>query len=128
MDRRKTYFLFIYLKNFVLCCKSNTTLPFDASAFILQNTKPFTFNFSSRLLAAGLQSGEYIKWVEALQSEHVLCQILWIAENTLNHQLLEKVINTWCQSRVVSTFLFFMEVTMCEVTRLCQMLVIEYMH
>ncbi|XP_014498326.1 protein saal1 [Vigna radiata var. radiata] len=45
-----------------------------------------------RLLAAGLQSGEYIKWVEALQSEHVLCQILWIAENTLNHQLLEKII------------------------------------
>jgi len=73
-------------------------------------------------LTAGLQSGESIAWAEALQSEHVLCQILWIAENTLNHQLLEKVINTWCQSRVVSTFLLFAEIAMCEVT------VIEYMH
>ncbi|XP_047168019.1 protein saal1 isoform X1 [Vigna umbellata] len=45
-----------------------------------------------RLLTAGLQSRECITWGEALQSEHVLCQILWIAENTLNHQLLEKVI------------------------------------
>ncbi|XP_027926133.1 protein saal1 isoform X2 [Vigna unguiculata] len=45
-----------------------------------------------RLLTAGLQSGESITWTEALQSEHVLCQILWIAENTLNHQLLEKII------------------------------------
>ncbi|KAK8469657.1 hypothetical protein PHAVU_005G128700 [Phaseolus vulgaris] len=44
-----------------------------------------------RLLTAGLQSGESITWAEALQSEHVLCQILWIAENTLNHQLLDKI-------------------------------------
>ncbi|XP_052726774.1 uncharacterized protein LOC108334463 isoform X2 [Vigna angularis] len=45
-----------------------------------------------RLLTAGLQSRECTTWGEALQSEHVLCQILWIAENTLNHQLLEKEI------------------------------------
>lgn len=43
-----------------------------------------------RLLTVGLQSGESIRWAEALQSEHILCQILWIAENTLNLQLLEK--------------------------------------
>ncbi|TKY48599.1 saal1 protein [Spatholobus suberectus] len=43
-----------------------------------------------RLLTVGLQSGESITWAEALQSEHILCQILWIAENTLNLQLLEK--------------------------------------
>jgi len=42
----------------------------------------------------GLQSGESIRWAEALQSENILCQILWIAENTLNLQLLEKVMNT----------------------------------
>ncbi|KHN21471.1 Protein saal1 [Glycine soja] len=45
-----------------------------------------------RLLTVGLQSGESIAWAEALQSEHILCQILWIAENTLNLQLLEKII------------------------------------
>ncbi|KAG4972225.1 hypothetical protein JHK85_038646 [Glycine max] len=44
------------------------------------------------LLTVGLQSGESIAWAEALQSEHILCQILWIAENTLNLQLLEKII------------------------------------
>ncbi|MCD9641201.1 hypothetical protein HAX54_027270 [Datura stramonium] len=31
--------------------------------------------------------------VEALQPEHILCRILWIVENTLNIQLLEKSIN-----------------------------------
>ncbi|KAK7261268.1 hypothetical protein RIF29_27577 [Crotalaria pallida] len=46
-----------------------------------------------RLLAVGLQSGESIMWAEALQSEHILCQILWIAENTLNLQLIEKSIS-----------------------------------
>ncbi|XP_045801783.1 uncharacterized protein LOC123898609 isoform X2 [Trifolium pratense] len=45
-----------------------------------------------RLLTVGLQSGESIKWAEALQSEQILCQILWIAENTLNLQLLEKCV------------------------------------
>ncbi|RZB76435.1 hypothetical protein D0Y65_034760 [Glycine soja] len=44
------------------------------------------------LLTVGLQSGESITWAEALQSEHILCQILWIAENTLNLQLLVKII------------------------------------
>ncbi|XP_029129860.1 protein saal1 isoform X2 [Cajanus cajan] len=45
-----------------------------------------------RLLTVGLQSGESVAWAEVLQSEHILCQILWIAENTLNLQLLEKSI------------------------------------
>ncbi|KAL2331974.1 hypothetical protein Fmac_019555 [Flemingia macrophylla] len=45
-----------------------------------------------RLLTVGLQSGESVTWAEALQPEHILCQILWIAENTLNLQLLEKSI------------------------------------
>ncbi|KAL1298715.1 hypothetical protein HN51_043019 [Arachis hypogaea] len=45
-----------------------------------------------RLLAVSLQSGESVAWAEALQSEYTLCQILWIAENTLNLQLTEKSI------------------------------------
>ncbi|XP_061345407.1 uncharacterized protein LOC133291199 isoform X2 [Gastrolobium bilobum] len=45
-----------------------------------------------RLLTVGLQSGESVTWAEALQSEHILCQILWIVENTLNLQLIEKSI------------------------------------
>ncbi|KAK7324892.1 hypothetical protein VNO77_28812 [Canavalia gladiata] len=44
-----------------------------------------------RLFTVGLQSGESITWGEALQSEYILHQILWIAENTLNLQLLEKI-------------------------------------
>ncbi|XP_028756837.1 uncharacterized protein LOC114716065 isoform X1 [Neltuma alba] len=45
-----------------------------------------------RLLTVGLQSGESIKWCEALQSEQILGRILWIVENTLNPQLIEKSI------------------------------------
>ncbi|CAK8535326.1 unnamed protein product [Lathyrus sativus] len=52
---------------------------------------PQCLSETSRLLTVGLQSDESISWAEALQSEHVLCQILWIAENTLNLQLLEKI-------------------------------------
>ncbi|KAK7402095.1 hypothetical protein VNO78_14086 [Psophocarpus tetragonolobus] len=63
-----------------------------------------------RLLTVGLQSGESITWTEVLQSEHVLCQILWIAENTLNLQLLEKIIGLILailesQQKVVSALL-----------------------
>nr|XP_011460692.1 PREDICTED: uncharacterized protein LOC101308452 isoform X2 [Fragaria vesca subsp. vesca] len=43
-----------------------------------------------RLLTAGLQSSEGVTWAEALQSEQNLTQILWIAENSLNPQLIEK--------------------------------------
>ncbi|KAB8903397.1 hypothetical protein FH972_026798 [Carpinus fangiana] len=42
------------------------------------------------LLTLGFQSGECITWAEALQSEHILCLILWIVENSLNLQLIEK--------------------------------------
>ncbi|XP_052489414.1 uncharacterized protein LOC105792305 isoform X2 [Gossypium raimondii] len=43
-----------------------------------------------RLLSSGLQGGECIKWEEALQFEHILSRILWVMENTLNPQLIEK--------------------------------------
>ncbi|XP_021611223.1 uncharacterized protein LOC110614069 [Manihot esculenta] len=43
-----------------------------------------------RLLTSGLQSGKCNTWAEALQSEHILGRIMWVAENTLNAQLLEK--------------------------------------
>ncbi|KAG4138058.1 hypothetical protein ERO13_D07G110400v2 [Gossypium hirsutum] len=43
-----------------------------------------------RLLSSGLQGGECIKWAEALQFEHILSRILWVMENTLNPQLIEK--------------------------------------
>ncbi|KAJ6311006.1 hypothetical protein OIU76_015680 [Salix suchowensis] len=43
-----------------------------------------------RLLTLGLQGSECCTWSEAVQSEHILCRIIWIAENTLNPQLLEK--------------------------------------
>ncbi|XWS73983.1 hypothetical protein CRYUN_Cryun02cG0176400 [Craigia yunnanensis] len=43
-----------------------------------------------RLLSSGLQGGECIIWAESLQSEHILSRILWVTENTLNPQLIEK--------------------------------------
>ncbi|CAA7394090.1 unnamed protein product [Spirodela intermedia] len=44
-----------------------------------------------RLLTISLQGEYFISWVEALSPEYVLQRVLWIAENTLNLQLLEKV-------------------------------------
>uniref|UniRef100_A0A2P2KG21 Uncharacterized protein MANES_04G010900 n=1 Tax=Rhizophora mucronata TaxID=61149 RepID=A0A2P2KG21_RHIMU len=46
---------------------------------------------ASRLLTVGLQGGESTLWAKALHSEHILGRILWIVENTLNVQLLERV-------------------------------------
>lgn len=46
-----------------------------------------------RLITLFLPSEESVFLAEALQSEHILCRILWIVENTLNIQLLEKSIN-----------------------------------
>lgn len=46
---------------------------------------------ANRLLTAGIQSCKCITWAEALHSEHVLSRILWVSENTLNPQLIEKV-------------------------------------
>ncbi|XP_077245153.1 ARM repeat superfamily protein isoform X2 [Tasmannia lanceolata] len=43
-----------------------------------------------RLLALCLQGGVSVIWAQALQPEYILCRILWISENTLNPQLLEK--------------------------------------
>ncbi|XP_060173998.1 uncharacterized protein LOC132604485 [Lycium barbarum] len=46
-----------------------------------------------RLITLFLPSDESVLLAEALQSEHILCRILWIVENTLNIQLLEKSIS-----------------------------------
>ncbi|KAL8057749.1 hypothetical protein ABFX02_04G204100 [Erythranthe guttata] len=43
-----------------------------------------------RVLTLCLQGGEGVIWAEALQAEHILSRILWIAENALNPMLLEK--------------------------------------
>ncbi|KDP34347.1 hypothetical protein JCGZ_11230 [Jatropha curcas] len=45
-----------------------------------------------RLLTLGLQGDMCNTWVEALQSENILGRVMWVAENTLNPQLLEKVV------------------------------------
>ncbi|XP_062093120.1 uncharacterized protein LOC133798698 [Humulus lupulus] len=45
-----------------------------------------------RLFSLGLRSSESSTWAAAIQSEHVLCRILWIAENSLNLQLVEKTV------------------------------------
>lgn len=47
--------------------------------------------FSYRLLTTVLQGSGSVIWGEALVPEHILCRIIWIAENTLNTQLLIKV-------------------------------------
>lgn len=43
-----------------------------------------------RVLSLCVQGGEGVIWAEALQSEHILSRILWIAENALNPQLIER--------------------------------------
>ncbi|KAK4440662.1 protein saal1 [Sesamum alatum] len=43
-----------------------------------------------RVLTLCLQGGEGVIWAEALQAEPILSRILWIAENALNPQLIEK--------------------------------------
>ncbi|KAL6516727.1 hypothetical protein OROGR_020032 [Orobanche gracilis] len=45
-----------------------------------------------RVLTLCLQGSEGVIWAEALQSEQILSRILWIAENALNPQLLEKIV------------------------------------
>ncbi|XP_031402754.1 protein SAAL1 isoform X2 [Punica granatum] len=43
-----------------------------------------------RLLTLCLQSNECVTWAKALQPNHVIQRLVWIAENTLNPLLLEK--------------------------------------
>ncbi|XP_019199523.1 PREDICTED: uncharacterized protein LOC109193144 isoform X2 [Ipomoea nil] len=43
-----------------------------------------------RVVTLCLQGDKSVLWAEALQSENILCRILWIMENTLNPNLLEK--------------------------------------
>ncbi|CAI9099207.1 OLC1v1035992C1 [Oldenlandia corymbosa var. corymbosa] len=45
-----------------------------------------------RLLTLSVQGGEAVIWAEALSSEHVLSRVLWVVENTLNVELIEKSI------------------------------------
>ncbi|CAN1171635.1 hypothetical protein LINPERHAP2_LOCUS29695 [Linum perenne] len=54
------------------------------------------------ILTLGLRSGECGTWAEALEADHILSRIIWVAENTLNPQLLEKSVEfllTVLQSR-----------------------------
>ncbi|PKI78784.1 hypothetical protein CRG98_000851 [Punica granatum] len=44
-----------------------------------------------RLLTLCLQSNECVTWAKALQPNHVIQRLVWIAENTLNPLLLEKI-------------------------------------
>lgn len=43
-----------------------------------------------RALTLGLQGAEGVTWAKVLQPESILLRILWITENTLNPQLMEK--------------------------------------
>ncbi|XP_057805146.1 uncharacterized protein LOC131020385 isoform X2 [Salvia miltiorrhiza] len=43
-----------------------------------------------RVLSLCIQGSEGVIWAEALQPEHILSRILWIAENALNPQLIER--------------------------------------
>ncbi|XP_058197847.1 uncharacterized protein LOC131313519 isoform X2 [Rhododendron vialii] len=43
-----------------------------------------------RVLTLGLQGCGYNAWAEALGPENILSRVLWVAENTLNPQLIEK--------------------------------------
>lgn len=63
-----------------------------------------------RLLTLCLQGIEGLPWAEAVQPENVLNRILWIAENTLNPQLIEKSVGMLlavleCQTEVRSLLL-----------------------
>ncbi|KVI09301.1 Armadillo-like helical [Cynara cardunculus var. scolymus] len=55
-----------------------------------------------RLLTLCLQGSEGITWAHVLQPENVLSRILWVVENTLNPQLIEKV-----ASLVIYLFWYF---------------------
>ncbi|GFP95385.1 hypothetical protein PHJA_001682800 [Phtheirospermum japonicum] len=46
--------------------------------------------YQKRLLTLWLQGCEGFIWAEALKAEQIISRILWIAENALNAQLLEK--------------------------------------
>lgn len=55
---------------------------------ILSGSLKFFYN---RLLSASLHSGEVDSWVKIIDSRDVLQRVMWIAANTMNVQLLEKV-------------------------------------
>ncbi|KNA21994.1 hypothetical protein SOVF_038050 isoform B [Spinacia oleracea] len=45
-----------------------------------------------RLLTLGLQGSQSVVWARALQLDHILSRVLWVAGNTLNPVLIEKSI------------------------------------
>lgn len=51
---------------------------------------------SNRILTTGLYGAGCTFWAECLQSDDILRRILWIAENTLNPHLIEKVTSDIC--------------------------------
>ena len=70
--------------------------------------------FVFRLLSLGLRSSDTLTWATALQAEHVLCRILWIAENSLNPQLIEKV----PKQKIPSFAVFFTSITRADLGKL----------
>ncbi|OMO58265.1 Armadillo-like helical [Corchorus capsularis] len=69
---------------------TNGLIPAIVDQLFLDDTQCLCEAF--RLLSSGLQGGECIIWAEAVQSEHILSRILWVAENALNPQLIEKCV------------------------------------
>ncbi|OMO90303.1 Armadillo-like helical [Corchorus olitorius] len=69
---------------------TNGLIPAIVDQLFLDDTQCLCEAF--RLLSSGLQGGECIIWAEALQSEQILSRILWVAENALNPQLIEKCV------------------------------------
>lgn len=51
---------------------------------------------SNRILTTGLYGPGCNFWAECLQSDDILRRILWIAENTLNPHLIDKVTSDTC--------------------------------
>ncbi|KAL7202130.1 hypothetical protein ACSBR1_033744 [Camellia fascicularis] len=63
-----------------------------------------------RVLTLGLQGSECVTWAKALHPENILSRVLWVAENTLNPQLIEKSVGLLLailesEQEVVSTLL-----------------------
>lgn len=56
---------------------------------------------SNRILTTGLSGAGSIFWAHCLQSDDILRRILWIAENTLNPHLIEKVTSDICACNLV---------------------------
>lgn len=56
---------------------------------------------SNRIFTTGLYGAGCTFWADCLQSDDILRRILWIAENTLNPHLIEKVTSDICSYKLV---------------------------